>query len=338
MASVVNQNCIMSLMSETIAWNPNVRLVLADVDETIADVYTPAEPEMISALNQLLHDGIKLFMVSGGSLARIRRDIVDIIDPALRHDVLISHCSGAEVWGFANDGKLRDRPFYSVYEETFTPGMKETWREIVNQLVDEFGFRTHQAQPKPVFWEAVGRDPHDIMLDDRGPQITFEVVNGIDLDESQLDSFSQEIPLSHDGRHDLRLALQQRATELFEAGDIPITPRLGGTFALDLAVAGISKTTSIQTVLAMPEVLSTIGLSANDILNTHELEIWGDKFSIVNGGTDLHMCEAVSPEVRAIDFRQEPPEELPTDFNVKVWDGKQHLHHGLLEYLQSRDS
>jgi hydroxymethylpyrimidine pyrophosphatase-like HAD family hydrolase len=55
-------------MSKTpsITWNRAVRLILADVDETIADMYTPAEPAMIAELSSLLSAGKKLFMVTGG--------------------------------------------------------------------------------------------------------------------------------------------------------------------------------------------------------------------------------------------------------------------------------
>jgi hypothetical protein len=86
----------------------------------------------------------------------------------------------------------------------------------------------------------------------------------------------------------------------------------------------------------MPDVLGTIGLTAQDVQDPLELEIWGDKYSELHGGTDRHMSEAVSPQVRSIDFRQENPEEFPDGYNIVVWDGSQHLHHGLLEYLKSR--
>ena len=201
--------------------------------------------------------------------------------------------------------------------------------------MQEFGLRPHPAQPKTDFWATIGRDPLDIMLDDRGPQITLEVVNGIDLTGDELERLPYSVPLTR-GKYDLRIAIMNRATELFTANNIPVTPRLGGNFALDLAVEGVSKTTSIQKVLSNDEVLSTIGLASNDVKNPHELEVWGDKFSVVNGGTDRHMSEAVSPEVRSIDFREEDPSELPQGFNIVLWDGAHHLHHGLLEYLQSR--
>jgi len=320
-----------------IAWNDSIRLVLADVDETIAEVYTPAEPEMIEQLSKFLGEGRKLFMVTGGSLKRVREGITDLISPDLRHDILVSHCSGAEVWGFEDNGDLQTQSFYSIYEETFSDDMKSSWRDVVDQLIKEFGLRTHPAMPRIDFWDKIGREPLDIILDDRGPQITMEVVNGIDLSGDQLDSLSYPVPLTR-GKYDLRIAIMERAKELLMENNIPISPRLGGNFALDFAVEGVSKTTSIQKVLSDDEVLSTIGLSKDDVQNPHEIEIWGDKFSIVNGGTDRHMSEAVSTEVRSIDFRQEDPSELPEGFNIVIWDGAHHLHHGLLEYLQSRKS
>lgn len=80
-------------MSETpsIKWNDQVRLVLSDVDETIADVYTPAETAMAEELSSFLRGGGKLFMVTGGSMARVDRDITSQIEPSLRRDILVSH-------------------------------------------------------------------------------------------------------------------------------------------------------------------------------------------------------------------------------------------------------
>ncbi len=324
-------------MSEgpTIRWNDNIRLALSDVDETIAEVYTPAEPEMIDELTSFLREGRKLFMVTGGSLKRVRSGITDLIPSELRRDILVSHCSGAEVWGFTENGELQNRPFYSIYEDTFTDGLKKAWRDVVDQLVSEFGLRPHPAQPKVEFWDKIGRGPLDIMLDDRGPQITFEVVNGTDLTGEDLEKLPYTVPLTH-GKYDLRIAIMNRANELLSINNIPITPRLGGNFALDLAVEGVSKTTSIQKVLSDGEILSTIGLTREEVLNPGKLEVWGDKFSVIDGGTDRHMSEAVSPEVRSIDFREEDPAELPEGFNIVLWDGSQHLHHGLHEYLSSR--
>lgn len=318
-----------------VLWNDSIKLALSDVDETIAEVYTPAEPQMIDELTNFLQEGRKLFMVTGGSLKRVRRDIVDLIPAELRHDILVSHCSGAEVWGFQASGDVQSEPFYSIYDEIFTEELKSNWRKATNQLVAEFKLRPHPAQPKINFWETIGHDPLDMMLDDRGPQITFEIVNGIDLNGDQLDKLGNAVPLTR-GKYDLRAAIMERAEELFTTLHIPVSPRLGGVFAIDFAIKGVSKTTSIQKVLHDDEVLATIGLGQDVIENPKNIEVWGDKFSFVNGGTDRFMSEAVDPNVRSIDFRNEDPDELPKGGNIVMWNGQFHLHHGLLEYLQSR--
>ena len=321
-------------MASSVEWNDQLKLSLSDVDETIADVYTPAEPEMIVELSSFLADGHKLFMVTGGSLGRVRVGITNLIDPALRHNILVSHCSGAEVWGFTKNGELRNKPFYSIYEETFSSELKQLWRDKTQELLTEFGLRTYPVEPKIEFRKKFS-DPLDIMFDDRGPQITLEVVNGVDLTDEQVAALPHDVPETY-GSRDLRIPILERAEQIFEQAQIPITPRLGGNFALDLAIKGVSKTTSIERVLNNPEVLGTIGLTADDLQHIKTLEVWGDKFSLIRGGTDRHMSEALPPQVRSIDFREENPAEFEEGYNVVVWDGERHLHHGLLEYLQSR--
>lgn len=48
-----------------IKFNPAVKLILADVDETVADVYTPATPAMIDELNLLFPAGYNIQFWSG---------------------------------------------------------------------------------------------------------------------------------------------------------------------------------------------------------------------------------------------------------------------------------
>ena len=319
----------------TVTWNKELKLAVSDVDETIAEVYSPVEPAMAEELNSFIEDGGKLFMASGCGLQRILDGITKFIKPPLRRSILISHCSGTEVWGFNETGELRDKPFYSIYEDRFTPEMKKVWREKVAQLLEEFDLRPHDVRPKVEFIETIGRDPFDIMFDDRGPQITLEMINAYDLSDEQLEKVGREVPITH-GQRDLRIPILERAEQLFAEANIPITPRLAGTFALDFAVEGVSKTTSVKYVLGNPEVLASIGLSPEDVKDPAHLEVWGDKFSVIRGGTDRHMSEALPPEVRSLDFREEDPAEFLEGYNTVIWDGSQHLHYGLREYLHSR--
>lgn len=322
---------------KTISWNSNVVCILSDIDDTLAETYSPLEPAITAELDRLIADGHALFLVTGGGLSRVLTGITGPLRPESRRRVLISHCSGAEVWGFDEQGELRAKPFYSLYDEVMTPEQQTRWRDVTAQLLKEFELRPHAVRPKPQFWQEVGQDPRDVMYDDRGPQITIEVVNAVNLSEEQLASFDHQIALTH-GQRDLRVAMLERAEQLFAAADVPVTPRLGGMFALDLALQGVSKTTSIQRVLSDEAILSTVGLKKADTALSNNIEIWGDKFSAVRGGTDRHMSEAVDPAVRSIDFRDEDVSEFLPGYNTVLWDGQHRLHHGLLEYLQRRNS
>ena len=69
--------------------------------------------------------------------------------------------------------------------------------------------------------------------------MTFEVVSGYDLTTKQINELEVTIPETH-GPYDLRIPILERTDELFERADLPITSRLGGVFAVDFAVRGVS--------------------------------------------------------------------------------------------------
>ncbi len=173
------------------------------------------------------------------------------------------------------------------------------------------------------------------MLEDRGPQITFEIVNGYDLSPEQAQKLEVEIPQTH-GQYDLRIPILERAEKLLAEKGLPITPRLAGVFAIDFALKGVSKTTAVKNVIEHDSILSSLGIRKSDIENPESMEVWGDKFSVVRGGTDRHISEALPKEVRSITFREEKPEEFLEGYNTVVWKGEKHLHDGLLEFLKSR--
>ncbi len=323
-------------MNTAVHWNPDVKLILSDVDETVADLYVDAVPEMIRQIKGVLDDGISIFFITGQGLESVQRRIVHHIPKPLRSRILIGHCSGAEVQGFTSDGNLREGPFYSVYETSFSPEQKLHWREIIRQIIDEFHLLVYPTMPVSTFVQETGKNPLAIMYEDRGPQITFEVINGYDLTKDQVETLEHDIPDTH-GSYDLRIPIMERADVLMRQAKLPVTANIAGVFAVDFRVKGVSKTTAVQTILHDQEVLASVGLSPSDIAGPESIEIWGDKFSVIRGGSDRHMSEAVDPSVRSIDFRDEDPAEFPDGYNIVRWDGEKHLHEGLLEYLQTRN-
>lgn len=318
----------------TITWNPDIQLVLSDVDETVADLYTAATDEMITELEGVL-ESASIFFITGQGLEGVQWRIVDKIRPELRWKILVGHCSGAEVWGYDKDGELRKQPFYSVYEEKLNQEHRDLWRDLVSKLLAEFGLKTMPTSTVAKFLSEVGKDPLTVMYEDRGPQITLEIVNGYDLNEEQRNQVPFEVPETH-GHYDMRAPIVARANALFAEHHLPVHARVAGVFAIDLVVKGVSKTTAVKYAVENEKVLKSIGLTPSRVKNPEHVEIWGDKFSTIRGGSDRHMCEAVDQKVRAIDFREEDPEEFMAGYNIVVWDGLRWLHEGLLEYLQSR--
>lgn len=318
-----------------ISFNQKTKLILSDVDETIADVYTNATSEMITELTNLLQSGRILFMVTGAGLGSVKERIIDHLNSNLRQNVLVAHCSGAEIVGYDSHGELM-APYYSVYADKTTSEQQMTWRSIVNQVIAQYGLKTVNPQKVSDFKTKFGDHPQTIMLADRGPQITLEFVNGYHLNEKQYALIKSVFPnlKPQAGFYDIREEIAVTFNQLLSAAHLPVSAHLAGVFALDLVLDGVSKTTALNQILHNHDILRRYGLPEDILSQPEHIEIWGDKFT-KNGGSDRKMCLAVDPRTRAIDFRPESKAELGDEYNIVLWDGKKHLHEGLLEYLQS---
>ena len=319
----------------TIQWNDQVELILSDVDETVADLYLPATPPMVAELTRLLAEERVIFFITGQGLKGVQTRITNQLPAKLRRNILIGSCNGAEVVGHDNEGNLLAKPFYSKYDEIMPESLRRPWRELAQQLIAEFKLITYPTMPVQEFMKESHGNPLAIMFEDRGPQITFEFANSYDLSPEQVEALTISVPETH-GSYDLRIQVMERADELLQAAQLPITSRIAGTFAVDLALKGVSKTTAVKHVVENDEILERYQLSTHILQNPRALEIWGDKFSMIRGGSDRHMSQAVSKQVRSIDFREENSQEFEAGYNIVVWDGEKHLFEGTLEYLQSR--
>jgi hypothetical protein len=305
-------------VSRQISWNHGVKLILSDVDETIAPLHAPAEAETIMRISSYLRDGGRVCFITGNSLQRVRAGITDQIAPELRVNILIGEMSGLEMWGFDASGALRDAPFVSHYARLLAGDIEAGLAGLAAQLVAEFGLRGHRPQPEESFRVEVGDDPRDIFFSDRRAEITLEFVN-------------------ERGGDELRVAACQRAGELVVERGLPVIPRLAGSHGLDLMVHGLSKAIAVEDLLTRAEIIESVGLSLADIAAPGSLEVWGDDFNGVTGGIDLRMSEALPAEVRSICFREEDPSILPVDRNVVLWDGDHRLADGVLEFLRTRE-
>jgi hypothetical protein len=315
----------------SIQWNHGLQRVFSDVDETIADLYRPAETGMLEALARLLAQGIRLVLITGQSVANVEQRVVMGLPAPLRHRVAVGACSGAELWGYSLTGDRNGVAFDTV-DAALSGKQKAAWRKIVQQLVAEFRLVTHPPMPIPEFALLHGDEPWHVMVDDRGPQITIEFPNAYRLSPTARQRMSRRLGTEVE-ESDFRIPVSRRARQLLEAGSVPVSPRLAGIFALDLAILGVSKTRAVEASLS-PVVLDALGLQTH-VPGAGKMEVWGDRFSH-QAGTDWLMCTMLDRNVRAISFRDEDPAEFPQGYNIQLWDGEYRLQAGLLEFLQAR--
>jgi hypothetical protein len=316
----------------SVFWNKELRLALCDVDETVADLYCLAEPGMLVALTRLLNQGISLVLITGQSVRNVEQRVILGLPTQLRGRIAVGACSGAELWGYSPTGDRNATAFYTA-EGALTVEQKAAWRVVIQQLITEFGLISFPPMPISDFRRQCGDEPWHVLLDDRGPQITIEFPNAYQLSDTACKQVCRRLGINFEGQ-DLRTPVLQRAERLLEAHSVPVTPRIAGMFALDLAIAGVDKARAVEGALT-PTVLRSLGLGPRR-LGAGEIEVWGDRFSQLSG-TDWLMCKPIDSRVRAISFRDEDPAEFPKGHNIQLWDGAYRLHAGLLEYLESRD-
>jgi len=85
------------VLPRPVVWNQKLRLVLSDVDETVADLYRAAEPGMLDALARLLDQEISLVLITGQSVDNVEERVVMGLPARLRHRIAVGGCSGAEL-------------------------------------------------------------------------------------------------------------------------------------------------------------------------------------------------------------------------------------------------
>lgn len=311
---------------------PDIKLIISDVDETVADVYMDIDPALSSQLESLLGRGVKIIFSSGSGFLRIENGVIFKLRPDLRKNILVSHCSSSEIWGYDGSGNRIPKPFYSSVEGVLTDVQKKVWRDIMQEMIVGFGLRTYLPMPIDQFRKVSSHDPLSIIYDDRGVQITLEVVNGYDLDASAAKKLNVKL---QDGKYDMRNELIAWAKDKFESAHIPIQIHKGGVFAINFLITSSDKGGCIRIIKDDRMLLDYLGIQKNIFEDSSAVEVWGDKFSQNSGKNDWCISTALDSKVRSISFRKsDEVEYFPKGFNIQKWDGKKDLFAGVLEYLK----
>jgi hydroxymethylpyrimidine pyrophosphatase-like HAD family hydrolase len=313
-------------------WNAKLKLIVSDVDDTIAGVFKDASLEMIQELEKLLYEGLFIYLISGQSVKNIYNRVVKLIRKELCQKIIISHCNGAEVFYFNNQGELISEPVFSIVNIHKEKIDHHVFREITGKLLMEFHLEKFPVMDIETFKQLTAGNVYCVMVDDRGIQISFDFINGLRM----FDYYNIADYLAGNQIDDIRIPIIKRAKELFYQAKLPMEPILAGLFAIDFTVAGVTKGLPIKNLITYGQKFQ-VNLPENIILTSYEdIEVWGDNFYVTKDGADLNISKALPPETRSISFRPIGEDEIPLNYNIVSWDGKYQLQEGLLEYLKSR--
>jgi hypothetical protein len=288
------------------------------VDETLAPLFGPAPRRVITGLERLLKRDTFLMLISGQSVENIYERLIRWLHPQLRAHIVVSHCNGAETFGFDADGLLI-RPALVTSVAACADVLVRRAATVLRAAARELGFRCYTLMPVHQFRVATGGDPTALMVDERRVQVSANFVNWIGCSpQSDLrDSLLNEV------NHRLR---KQRLT---------FVARHAGAIGVDVVYPHVDKSLPPRAMILLDSTPCRPHRHIH-VDAASEIEVWGDRFTSSSGATDLAILHGLPPGVSAINFRPlEKTDRLPD--GVRQWSGKWPFYDGVAEYLASLD-
>ena len=183
------------------------KLIVFDLDGTLAESKSPVDPEMSGLLHDLLGI-IKVAVISGGGWPQFEKQVVSKLphDERLRELSLLPTC-GTKFYQYSGEWK-------KLYEEDFTPTERERILSSLKKALGEAGYKVAKV------WGEV--------IEDRGSQITFSALG-------------QQAPLEEKNKWDPDYAKRKKIKALLDPLIPGFSVRMGGTTSIDVTKPGIDK-------------------------------------------------------------------------------------------------
>ena len=183
------------------------RLIVFDLDGTLAESKSPLDPEMSGLLHDLLGI-VKVAVISGGDWPQFENQVVSKLphDQRLANLSLLPTC-GTKFYEYSGDWK-------KLYEEDFTAGERTKIISALNKALAAEGFR-----PEKLWGE---------QIEDRGSQITFSALG-------------QQAPLEEKDKWDPDYTKRRRMKAILDTFIPEFSVRIGGSTSIDVTKPGIDK-------------------------------------------------------------------------------------------------
>jgi len=188
------------------------KLIVYDLDGTLAESKSPLDPEMSALLHNLLGI-VRVAVISGGNWPQFETQLLSHLprDERLANLSLLPTC-GTKFYQYA-EGWNR------LYEEDFTTDQREKIRSSLTKALAAAGFKVERT------W---GED-----IEDRGSQITYSALG-------------QQAPLEEKEKWDPDYAKRRKIKALLDTYIPEFSVRIGGATSIDITKPGIDKAYGIR--------------------------------------------------------------------------------------------
>jgi len=187
--------------------SPGKKLIIFDLDGTLAESKAPLDAEMAALLKALLGQ-VKVAVISGGDWPQFETQLLANLSPdANLNNLSLSPTCGTKFYQFDSD-------WQQLYAEDFTTAEKEKIIQSLEEAVgaEDFGIKETGGE----------------QIEDRGSQITFSALG-------------QRAPLEEKEKWDADFAKRKKIKALLKDLIPEFTVRLGGTTSIDVTKLGIDK-------------------------------------------------------------------------------------------------
>ena len=183
------------------------KLIVFDLDGTLAESKSALDPEMSGLLQDLLGI-VKVAVISGGGWPQFEKQVISKLphDESLRELSLLPTC-GTKFYQYSGEWK-------KLYEEDFTSEEREKILSSLHKALAEAGYKVARV------WGEV--------IEDRGSQITFSALG-------------QQAPLEEKNKWDPDYAKRKKIKAILDTYIPEFSVRLGGSTSIDITKPGIDK-------------------------------------------------------------------------------------------------
>jgi phosphomannomutase len=221
------------------------KLIVCDLDGTLAESKSPLDAEMSGLLHDLLGI-VKVAVISGGDWPQFEKQVVSKLpdDQRLANLSLLPTC-GTKFYQYAGDWK-------KLYEDDFTAGEKEKIISSMKEALRVEGFR-----PEEVWGE---------QIEDRGSQITFSALG-------------QQAPLEEKLKWDPDHTKRKRLKAILDTLIPEFSVRIGGSTSIDVTKPGVDKAYGIR------KLRDILGISLKEMIYLGDaLFVGGNDYPVEEAG------------------------------------------------------